>query len=150
MSLVRELKTVHKVETRILVWQREMDHRLAESAILAGAKGYVSGANTQAELAEAMLAMVHNQLYVSRGIHMAWLEEKNARKGGVRSRRKIPMLDAFSEMERVVWDLLRQEMPTSKIAKHLTLSRKTVETHLDRMMKKLKCAGIRELRALAV
>lgn len=116
-------------DSRVVVVSVLEDGPMPKRLIEAGASGYVGKAGDAAELLRAVRDVARGKRYLANGIaqHLAL-----AGIGGESS-----PFDALSPRELEVAMLLVQGMRQEEIAKRLSLSAKTVNTHKSRLFEKL-------------
>lgn len=119
----------------------------AERALAAGASGYIMKHAAMQRLAGAIRCVASGKTYVSPEMS----ERIVAR---VTGRRDTPTatapFDRLSNREREVFTLIGQGLGPRDIARQLTVSVKTVETHQARIKEKLGLTHVRELTRVAV
>jgi DNA-binding NarL/FixJ family response regulator len=113
-------------------------------ALRAGARGYVLKTAAGSDLQNAIKAVTAGEQYVSPEVTALFVD-------GVLST-SIPesLFDSLSVRERDVLQHIVAGETSSDIARHLSLSRKTVDTYRGRMMVKLGVANRSELIRLAL
>src|SRR5205814_730637 len=116
---------------RILVVTRQSELTYAERALRAGASGYWMKNSSVKELMHAIETVLAGQIYASRAI-TSFAMHKFA------GNRNVPhSLDLLSDREMAVFGLIAAGHGTSKIAKELGISPKTVEAHCEHIKLKL-------------
>jgi two-component system response regulator NreC len=104
----------------------------------AGALGYVLKSEPVAGVMTAIRRVGRGQPYVSPSLQHIFERLR-------RSRFPATVLGVLSERERLVFNLVTAGRSTIEIAEQLSVSRKTVETHKYRIMRKLGVSGTGEL-----
>jgi DNA-binding NarL/FixJ family response regulator len=144
---VRGLETVAAARSRwpnvpILVLTFQQDDAAIESALRAGADGYLLKTDRRAELLNAMHSVIDRKRYISPSIFDRVVN------GFVSQRPQAPRADpdGLSDREREVMKLIAQGLRTREIAEKLSVSHKTVEKHRTNLMRKL---GLRTAAAVA-
>lgn len=140
LDLVRDLKVQH-AGIPALVLSMHDESVYAERSLKAGARGYV----TKQELDTTVLVAIHRLL--DGGWYMSdKLEEGFATKfvSGQTLGTESP-LDVLSNRELQVFRLIGQGRTTRQIAATLTLSIKTIESHLEHIKRKLLLKSAAEL-----
>lgn len=146
LQLVKTLNaSLPDVKVLILSMHDETLH--AERALAAGASGYIMKHAAMQHLIGAIRCVASGKTYVSPEMS----ERIVARMTG---RRDTPAATApferLTDREREVFTLIGQGLGTRDIARQLTVSVKTVETHQARIKEKLGLTHIRELTRAAV
>jgi two-component system response regulator NreC len=116
---------------RILVVSRQSERTYAERALCAGASGYWMKNSSVAELMHAIETVLAGEIYASRAV-TGLAMHKFA--GG---RDLPPGLDVLSDRELAVFALIAAGHGVGQIAKELSISRKTVESHCEHLKLKL-------------
>jgi two-component system response regulator NreC len=136
---------------RILVVSRQSERTYAERALCAGASGYWMKNSSVEELMHAIETVLAGEIYASRAITSVAMHKFA---GG---RNLPPGLDVLSDREMAVFGLIAAEHGVGQIAKELGVSRKTIESHCERIKLKLDYPdakalqrGARELLGTAV
>jgi len=129
LALLRHLRT-HHPEIKALVISLYEQAVYAERALAEGASGYVKKAEASEALIEAIQKVMRGRIYVSESIAMDLL----ARMGGAGSDTWDSLL---STRELEVFELVGRGRRTREIADALSLSVKTVESHLSNIRGKL-------------
>jgi DNA-binding NarL/FixJ family response regulator len=118
-----------KPDLPVVVLSMHDDAPTVDSALRAGARGYVIKGCGIAKVCEAIRAVHRGETYLSAGISeyvlQAYLRQSN-----------IPV-DPLSDREREILQLVAEGFTGRQIAKHLNLKAKTVENHRGRIMEKL-------------
>jgi len=133
-------------ETRVLALSMHTDKTFVSEMLKAGASGYLLKDCVFAELTSAIQRIMKGEIYVCAGAVNTIVRDY------------VRLLDkgtesAFSILtprEREVVQLLAEGFSTKEAAHRLMLSVKTVETHRQRVMKKLKVRSIAELTKYAI
>jgi DNA-binding NarL/FixJ family response regulator len=140
LDLVKELKVLHP-EVPALVLSMYDESVYAERCLKAGAHGYV----TKQELDTTVLVAIHRVLdgerYMSNKVE-SLLAAKFI--SGQALDTDSP-LDALSDRELQVFRLIGQGRTTRQIAETLTLSVKTIESHIEHIKQKLALESAAEL-----
>jgi DNA-binding NarL/FixJ family response regulator len=139
LDLIRRLKT-HHPELRMLACSMREEALFAERALHAGALGYVH----KSEVAIHIIAAVHTTLKGHVFLSPAMIERL--------LHRTLPgtapaglAVDSLSNRELQVFGLLGEGRSTAEIAQGLHLSVKTIETHREKIKRKLQLANSAEL-----
>lgn len=110
---------------RVLVITALDDPWLAAEVARAGADGFLAKCSSPDDLIETIRDCVHGRC-------------------------RLPPPPALTPREEEVFALLSQGFPNREMARHLGISVKTVESHLERLKEKLGCGSTSELRALGL
>lgn len=144
---VPEAETVSVARERwpaipILVLTFRRDDVSIESALRAGADGYILKTDARSELLAALNAVLEKKRYISPTIFDTVVNGFVSQQ----SHAKRVNSDGLSEREREVMKLIAQGLRTREIAEKLAVSHKTVEKHRTNLMRKL---GVRTAGAVA-
>jgi DNA-binding NarL/FixJ family response regulator len=117
--------------TRILIVSRQSERTYAERALHAGASGYWMKNSSVRELMHAIETVLAGEVYVSPAI-TSLATHKFA------GHRVVPHgLDVLSDREMAIFSLIAAGHGSGQIARELSISRKTVETHCEHIKLKL-------------
>lgn len=133
-------------DLKVIALSMHSDRRYILGMFQAGAAGFLLKDCAFQELASAIDTVAANKPYLSPSIARTVLEDFV--RGPASSRPSAP--DVLTAREREVLQLLAEGWSTKKIASHLHVSAKTVETHRRRIMEKLGLKGIAELTKYAI
>jgi DNA-binding NarL/FixJ family response regulator len=112
----------------------------------AGASGYLLKDCAFEELVRAIRSVMSNQIYLSPTIAGIVVN----RYIGKSPRGESSVFTNLTPREREILQILAEGMSTKKIAYHLNISVKTVETHRRNIMEKLNIHSISELVKYAI
>lgn len=145
IGLIKRLKA-RDARARILVWSMHSENLYAERALRAGALGYISKEQATQEIIDAIRQVLAGKMYLSQE-----MRERLIRRtiDGARSLDQSPM-EALTDRELEVFRLIGQGVKGQEIADRLHVSIKTVETHRDRIKKKLELKDSTDLICRAV
>lgn len=129
---------------KILVLSVYDEAQFAERALRAGAQGYVNKQEAQQVVDAALRKVLAGGHYVS--------PQMAERLVGRFAEEQVPVsdVDALSDRELQIFELISRGMPTRAIAERLRLSVHTIETHRERIRAKLNLASGTELTQRAV
>jgi DNA-binding NarL/FixJ family response regulator len=144
IDLIKRIKARDEA-ARILVWSMHSENLYAERALRAGARGYITKEEATQQIIDAIRQVLAGKVYLS----PAMRERLLRRTVGGDNLDKSP-IDALSDRELEVFRLIGQGVKSQDIADRLHLSVKTVETHRDRIKKKLDLKDATELIRRAV
>ena len=143
IMVARELLRRDPAQRVLMLSMRDEEDKVAD-ALAAGALGYACKDQTVAELLRAVRTVGSGGSYLSPRLSAEAVEEH------LRQRRsRNGPLGVLSEREREVFELLVRGLTNEVIARNLTISRRTVETHRSRILKKLRVHSAVELLRLA-
>jgi DNA-binding NarL/FixJ family response regulator len=133
-------------ETRVLGLSMHSDRTFVSEMLKAGASGYLLKDCVFAELSSAIQLIMKGELYICAGAINTIVRDY------------VRLLDKGSDSaftiltprEREVVQLLAEGYSTKEAARRLMLSVKTVETHRQRVMKKLEVRSIADLTKYAI
>jgi len=135
-------------KTRVLALSVHTERRFVLDMLRAGASGYVSKENAFEELSRAIEVVARGETYLSPGVSGPVVDELlngiDRRAGPDRGFARL------TSREREILQRLAEGLTTKEIAAELHISPKTVETHRQRMMKKLDAHGLAQLVRIAV
>ncbi|MCG6942546.1 MAG: response regulator transcription factor [Thiohalocapsa sp.] len=144
IELIKRLK-VHNPDLKMLVCSMHDESLFAERAINAGARGYVNKHQVTEQVLEAIRQVLAGRIYLSEKMVERVINGFAKKKDGGAS-----SIEDLSDRELEVFGLIGQGLSTSKIAERLHLSVKTVETHREKIKRKLQLATGGELVRHAV
>jgi DNA-binding NarL/FixJ family response regulator len=129
------LKTLSAREdgVKCVVVSMHDEQLLAERCIESGASGYVNKQEATELLVEAVRRALSGRIYLSPAITQRLLSQKAAAGRTARG----PGIEALSDRELEVFEMIGQGLSTRQIALQLHLSVKTVETHRENIKRKL-------------
>jgi len=119
-------------DTLFLMHSMHDETLYAERALRAGARGYIMKQEAPQKMIQAIRRVLSGQIYMSEEMTERMLEQ---RYNGVTDN-QVPM-ETLSDRELEVFQLIGKGETTSKIAKFLHRSVKTVETYRSRIKEKL-------------
>lgn len=130
---------------RMLVWSMHSEALYAKRALRAGALGYVNKDQATDRIVEAIRRVLAGKVWLSETVADSILQ------GTVGSRRGTTLspMDALTDRELDVFQLIGDGVKTVQIAKRLKLSVKTIETYRDRIRQKLDLSNGTELARVA-
>ncbi len=130
--------------TLMLVASMHDELLYAARVLAAGARGYVNKQEAPDKIIDAIRHVLNGKVYLSERVTEHML---NTMASGPEDKRDI---DALSNREIQVFEMIGQGMPPRQIANHLNLSIKTVETHQARIKNKLSLSTGHELIQRAI
>src|SRR5437773_7829128 len=144
LDLVKSLR-VEQPGLKVLVLSQYDELIFAERALRAGAFGYIMKENATDEVLRALRKVLAGELYFSERVAVA-VVQRTLREKPSASRAGIELL---SDRELQVFQLLGASYSAREIAEQFHLSRKTVETHCEKIKHKLSLRSAAELRQFA-
>lgn len=129
--------------TRILIVSGQSERIYAERALNAGAAGYWMKNGSAAELLCAVETIARGEMYVSPIINALAVQRWG------KSKKSPGTLDSLSARELAVFALIASGDRVGQIAKHLGISRKTVESHCRNIRQKMGYENADSLRRSA-
>ncbi|MBL9116338.1 MAG: response regulator transcription factor [Verrucomicrobiaceae bacterium] len=144
LHFIKSVRTFH-AGVRVLVMSEHDDLSMVERCLRAGADGYITKCVPVAEVIEAMHCVLEGQNYLTRPVAVAMLG-KTAFK---RKSRPENGVEALTDRELHVFQLVGRGLGTSRIAKELGVSPKTIEAHREHIKMKIGAANAQELVAAA-
>jgi two-component system response regulator NreC len=146
VSVAREVLR-RQPHQHILALSMFADEEHVAQALEVGVLGYASKDLSAAELFAAIRTVGHGQAYLGPGISRVVLEEyMRMRRTG---RTPETPLRALTQREREIFDLAVRGLSNQDIASQLCISKRTVETHRGRIMRKLHVHSATDLVRLA-
>jgi DNA-binding NarL/FixJ family response regulator len=144
LDFIKTLR-VEYPEVKVLVLSQYDELIFAERALRAGASGYIMKENATDEVLRAVRKVLAGELYFSERVAAAVvqrvLREKPAATG--------EGIERLSDREMQVFQLLGAAYSSREIAAQFQLSRKTVETHCEKIKHKLSLQTAAELKRFA-
>jgi len=131
---------------RVLCLSVHADSRMVLSVLDAGASGYVLKDCSYDELVLAIRKAMANQVHLSAELVGLVVDEVRSRGQSAPAARQA----ALTPREREMVQLLSEGLSTQQIAERLHLSVKTVATHREHVLQKLKLGSIAELTRYAL
>ena len=144
LELLKSVRVEHP-QLKMLVLSQYDELIFAERALRAGASGYIMKENATDEVLRAVRKVLAGELYFSERVAAAVLqrtlrEKPSASRAGV---------EALSDREMQVFQLLGASCSTREIAEQFHLSRKTIETPCEKIKHKLNLHTAAELKKFA-
>src|SRR5256884_9246804 len=144
LDFIKTLRVEHH-EIKVLVLSQYDELIFAERALRAGASGYIMKENATDEVLRAVRKVLAGELYFSERVAAAVVqrtlcEKPDSSRVGV---------ERLSDREMQVFQLLGASYSAREIAEQFHLSRKTVETHCEKIKHKLSLQTAAELKRFA-
>lgn len=140
VTVTRRLMHDHP-EVRVLVLASKADPTIVSALLEAGVTGFVLKDNGFDELKRAMTAVGEGKSYLSPDVANVVVERHVRENSSMRG----PVYSKLSAREREVLRLVAEGCTTKETAARLSLSPKTVDSHRQRIMKKLRAANVADL-----
>src|SRR5213594_4585134 len=144
LDFIKTLRVEHP-EIKVLVLSQYDELIFAERALRAGASGYIMKENATDEVLRALRKVLTGDLYFSERVAAA-VVQRMLRDKPIASRTGVERL---SDREMQVFQLLGAAYSPREIAEQFHLSRKTVETHCEKIKHKLSLQTAAELKRFA-
>lgn len=144
LDLIKTLRVEHP-EMKVLVLSQYDELIFAERALRAGASGYIMKENATDDVLRAVRKVLAGELYFSERV-AANLVQRTLREKPSPSRAGVELL---SDREMQVFQLLGASYSVREIADQFHLSKKTIETHCEKIKQKLSLHNAAELRQFA-
>jgi two-component system nitrate/nitrite response regulator NarL len=145
LQITRRLaKTAPKV--KILAFTMHDDREYILEIVQAGAKGYVLKETSTSELIHAIETVFEDGTFFSPSVAQVLLDEQYGTRGG----RKLSTVSMLTEREREILTLLAHGHSNKLIADKLHVSLRTVQTHRQKIMKKLDIHTAIDLARFAI
>ena len=145
INLIERIKA-HYGEVCMLVVSMHDESLFAERVLTAGALGYLNKQEAPSNIIRAIRRVLEGRVYLSDKLTERLLDSLT---GMAKAPGQSPM-QRLSNRELEVFELIGRGMTTGKIADHLQLSTKTIETHREKIKKKLGLASGQELTRRAM
>jgi len=145
INLIEHIKA-HHPDVRMLVVSMHDESLFAERVLAAGALGYLNKQEAPGNIIKAIRRVLDGRVYLSDELTERLLD---GLAGTAKSSTKSS-IQRLSNRELEVFELIGRGMTTGKIADHLKLSIKTIETHRENIKKKLQLASGQELTRRAM
>jgi two-component system, NarL family, response regulator NreC len=139
IEVTRQLKA-SLPELRVLILTAHEDESMLREAVQAGAAGYIIKRAVESELINAILSVSRGDLYVHPAMTRALLKETS-----LFPSMPEPSVESLTPREIEVLRLIAKGYTNGQIAKELSLSVRTVESHRANLMGKLELRSRVEL-----
>jgi len=143
LDLIAEL---HEFDPKLPILALSMHDEAvyAERAMRAGAKGYIMKSEAMDKVRSAIRRVLGGEIYVSEKMTARMLQKL------VNLREASSPLDALTDREFQVFRMLADDLGPTEIAKRLSVSVKTIETHREHIKDKLELKSGAELKRFAM
>lgn len=146
LELVKDIRAKYGTELPVLILSMHDENIYAERLLSAGANGYIMKQAAADQLLAAVRRVLGGGIYVSDRIGASMIQRFTV---SGRAQRTDP-IDRLSNRELQVLNLIGRGKTTREIAENLNLSVKTVESHRQRIKKKLNLHTAPQLVQFAV
>ena len=143
LGLVRALVESHP-ELRVLVFTMHEEMLYAERTMRAGARGYLNKSATADELIEAVRTVARGELVMSERMNAKLVQRAIGNGEGNDG------VASLTNRELEIFEHIGRGKPVTQIARTLSISPKTVETHREHIKKKLGHSSSTDLARFAV
>ncbi len=143
LDLIKDLRIRHPAVS-ILVFSMHSEVLHGERAIRAGARGYINKQEPAEKVLQALRTVLAGQIFLS-PVLLSRLADKVLGRP-----RPSGTVEALTDRELRVFELLGQGHSTRQIANLLRLDMRTIETYRARIKDKLRLAGASELVQQAI
>ena len=131
-----------KPEANILMFSMNAEEIYAKKYLQLGVKGYLSKGSPEAEIKNALDAVIKGKRYISPALSESFTRDALGEKSN------NPFDDLSKREFEIVLHLIKGESQT-EICNVLNLQTSTVSTHKSRIFEKLKCRNLIEVNELA-
>jgi len=133
-------------QIKVIALSMYADRRFVINMLKAGASGYLFKDCAFEELTRAIRLVMANKTYLSSGVTDVVVKDFVQASSG----RQASVFSVLTAREREVLQLLAEGRTTNQIASSLHVSVKTIETHRQQVMNKLKIHSVAELTKYAI
>ena len=148
-SVARELLRQNP-SRKVIALSMVKDEQHVANALDAGVLGYASKEQSAEDVLAAIRAVAQRQTYLAPGISRVVLEDVRRRpRAPANGDAPIAPLAQLTQREREIFDLTVGGASTASIASQLYISKRTVETHRARILRKLNAHSATDLVRLA-
>jgi DNA-binding NarL/FixJ family response regulator len=145
LDLIRQIKARFS-DVKILVVSHHQETLYAERCIKSGAHGYINKRECQEKIIDALRTVLQGKRYLSAEI----TERLINRAVGAPGADPASAIEVLTSRELQVFQLIGEGMSTANIARRLSLSPHTVDTHRERTKVKLNLRNAAELQRAAI
>ncbi len=133
LELIKRVCASSSLRAVVLVSSIQDESLFAERCLRAGAMGYVNKAEPPERVVEAIYCVLNSEVYVS-----PTMTRKMLRGVAGKDNADGSSIERLTDRELEVFDLLGRGLSTREIADRMKLSIKTIETHRDKIKRKLE------------
>lgn len=145
LELIKRISARHS-EVRLLVCSMHDEVLFSQRALNAGAMGYINKQEATTDVIKAVRRVLDGKVYLSENMTERVLH--GVARGRVDTR--SASIASLSDRELEVFNLIGQGLGATRIAEALNLSVKTIESHRDKIKKKLNLKSAIELNRTAM
>jgi DNA-binding NarL/FixJ family response regulator len=145
LELLKDIRALHP-EVPVLIMSMHDESLYAERALRAGARGYVMKKAGGEIVLQAIREVLNGKIYVSQNMSARILENLSI----VHSASRKSPIEALTDREFEVFQLIGEGCATAEIANRLHISPKTVDVHRQNLKEKLKLPNATSLIQHAV
>ena len=145
MTATEEILKNHPA-VRVLILSMHADRRFIAETLKAGASGYLLKDRAFCEMMDAIAAVVRGEVFLSPAITRLVVQDYRKKL----TEAKAELAPDLSKREREVLQLIAEGRSTKDIAGDLGVSIKTIETHRQQIMAKLKVDSVAQLTKYAI
>jgi DNA-binding NarL/FixJ family response regulator len=137
---------LQKPKAKIIVLSNYDEKGFIDSCMQSGAKGYILKDIESEELHNAIDKVLDGKTYLSADVREKLYDDESNRKKIVKQLEKL----GLSERELQILQLIAKEYTNEEIAKELKISRRTVDSHRQNLLYKLKAKNTAGLVKFAI
>ena len=146
LDLIGRIRS-HGERPYILVLSMHDEKVYADRVLRAGAQGYVNKCEADSFIIEAIRHVLADQVYLSPAMRKSSFQQDGRL---TKPSDGVHLVERLSDRELSVYELIGRGFSTRKIAEHLHLSVKTIETYREQVKFKLNLRNAAELSREAV
>lgn len=140
-------RMIHEIpDLRVVALSMHADKRYISGMLNAGARGYVRKESAFEEIAAAVEAVYHGDVYLGEGVAGVVVDDYRQ----LMQRHTATQADKLTAREREVLQMIAEGSKTADIATGLNVSVKTIETHRRQIMAKLQLSTVADLTKYAI
>lgn len=139
LDLIKRLK-IHYPKLKMLACSMHDESLFAQRAINAGALGYVNKLQVTDHVVDAVRQALAGKIYLS-----AEMVERVVNRFAKKNETETSSVADLTDRELEIFGMIGQALSTARIAERLHLSVKTVETHREKIKRKLQLTSGAEL-----
>ena len=147
LAATREI-VKHDSRAKVLILSMHESDPIIQSALIAGARGYVFKSDTGRDLVTAVEALRRNKTFYTAKVGQVFRDQFMAQKHSIAVPQSMP--NRLTPRQREVVQLLAEGNSSKEVAVALGLSVKTAETHRANIMQRLESHSVTELVRYAI